>query len=178
TATQRQQRGGAVMALFQQGIVNKIEGIEVFEGFAIGQDHFVHLQPRGLLQGRFYPLQVIFFHRFISNNQNLAALDVRGIKLGTIQQAGTDINRIAAIAQVNRKGMHGYQPLISRFNSWTTQRRLRWSVSIIMSATSRYSGSRLLNSSRSTASGLAVCSNGRFLSLAVRASCCSTEVHR
>src|SRR5690606_33687200 len=149
----------------------QIEGIEVFESFTIGQHHLIDLQAGYGLQGIFHPLQINFCHRVVSNYQNLTALDMRGIKLSTIEQAGTDINRIAAIAQINRKGMHGYQPLISRFNSWTTQRGLRWSVSIIMSATSRYSGSRLLNSSRSTASGLAVCSNGRFLSLAVRASC-------
>ncbi|MCY1457744.1 hypothetical protein D9M71_750650 [compost metagenome] len=80
----------------QQGIENQLQGFPVLVGFAIGQ---YHRQHRIGTQGTAQTLEVEGGNRFVGNDGDLPAGNVRRQQFGLIQQAFANVDRVATFAQ-------------------------------------------------------------------------------
>ncbi|MNS87181.1 hypothetical protein D3C72_1211150 [compost metagenome] len=105
-AAQRHQRGLAVGAGLQQRVEDQVQRFPLLEGLAVGQRDRAHgLAER--LQAGLDARCVQRPYGFIGDDDGVLAAHVRAQQFGVVQQAGTDMDGVAALAQVDFKRNHG-----------------------------------------------------------------------
>ena len=125
TTAQGEQHGFAIAAVLQQGIKNQVQSGPGFVLFTVGQTHFMHLGVLALQRGA-HALGVQGRDGGVADQQRRTGARQTGVAGGIAQQAGTNVNGVAALAQVNAQGVkkvaHGGVERGSR----EYQKKARW----------------------------------------------------
>ena len=147
-ATQCDDRRLAVAARFEQGVENEVQGRAVLERFPIGHDDRQCFNRLGVQR---FPHAGEIQRRDggVGDDGDPCMREMGNDQLGAIEQSLADVNRIAALAEADRYGVHRAggragqagsrgSDWRSRCSSWPTRLRTLWlPVSMVTSATSR-----------------------------------------